>query len=329
MRGMFAAVALLCSACPSPRIVYAQASAPATSTQTVSGAPAAPTPEDKKAASDAFREGDRAYRAGDYRRAAQEYETAYKRAPHHAPLWNAARAWDRAGELPRAANLYSKYLREAPANAPDRNSATTSLKKLTSKLARIDVHAAKGLEDVTVDGQAFEGDSVYVLPGQHVVEARVAQSAAERVRQSPQVEAGDAVSVALLAPSAPPPKVMPALAPPPPSIAPSRGWSPAIVAFGGAVTAITTGLAIWSGFDTIHQRDVFDGARTQDNLDSGHAKQTRTNILIVASAGVGVLTAACAIFLVDWHAPSSEKAPTVSAMELGLSPQQLLVRGRF
>ena len=323
-RGMSAAVALLCCASVTPRIVYAQASSAATSTQTAANA------DDKKAASDAFREGDRAYRAGDFRRAASEYETAYKRAPHHAPLWNAARAWDRAGELARAANLYAKYLREAPANAPDRNSATTSLKKLSTRLARIDVHSAKGLEDVTVDGQSFEGDSVYVLPGQHVVEAR---SGRERVHQSSRVDAGDAVSVALLAPAAEPsaPSAPTKPAEAPPALTPSsRGWSPAVVAFGGAVTAITAGLAIWSGFDTIRQREVFDGAKTQDNLDAGRAKQTRTNILIGVSAGVGVLTAACAIFLVDWHAPSTEKSPSAGpSAQLGVGPGSLLLRGRF
>src|SRR5579883_463843 len=99
-----------------------------------------PTVDDKKAASDAFKEGDRAFRAGDYRHAAEAYETAYRKAPHHAPLWNAARAWERAGEPARAANLYAKYLREAPPNAPDRNGATTALQKLATKLARLDIH---------------------------------------------------------------------------------------------------------------------------------------------------------------------------------------------
>jgi tetratricopeptide (TPR) repeat protein len=290
-------------------------------------APNAPTAEDKKVASVAFREGDRAFNAGDYRRAAESYELAYARAPHYAPLWNAARAWDRAGEMPRAANLYAKYLREAPADAPDRNNATSALAKIAPKLARLDIHADAGVSAVKIDDRAAEPDAdggqtytVYVVPGAHVIEARVGD---ETIRQSPSVAAGDHVGVAL-APAAkkidapPTPIASPAPEPPPSS----RGWSPVVVVFGGAVTAITAGLAIWSGVDTLNQKDQFDKAPTQDNLDSGRAKQTRTNALIAASAVAGVLTGAAAIFLVDWKGSASH-------VEVGLGPGTVAVRGSF
>ena len=320
-----AATAVMCTWLSCAALARADATPPAS----------APSAEDKKAASDLFHEGDAAFKLGDYRRAAEAYETAYRRAPHHAPLWNAARAWDRAGEIARAATLYAKYLREAPAKAPDRNSATAALAKIAPKLARLDIHADAGLTGVVVDARAVEADAagdatsaqtytVYVVPGAHVVEAR---SGDQAVRQAPKVEAGDVVGVALAMPTAkkddaPPPP------PPPPSPSP-QGWSPAVVAFGGALTAITGGLAIWSGIDTLQQKDQFDKSPTQDNLDSGHAKQTRTNVLLGVSVVSGLLTVGAAIFLVDWHSSGAPSRGQTERIEIGVGPGSFSVNGSF
>src|SRR5262249_35778251 len=61
-----------------------------------------------------FADGERAFKAGDFVGAATHFEAAFQKAPHYAPLWNAARAWHRAGSLARAATLYARYLRESP-----------------------------------------------------------------------------------------------------------------------------------------------------------------------------------------------------------------------
>lgn len=320
----FVATAMMCASLACAAIAHADATA-------------APTVEDKKAASEAFRDGDRAFKGGDFRRAAEAYESAYRRAPHYAPLWNAARAWDRAGELARAATLYARYLRDAPANAPDRNNATTALGKIAPKLARLDIHAEAGVDGVKVDDRAADPDratdassaqtfTVYVAPGAHVVEARAGE---QTVKQSPKVEAGEVVGVALTVPAPkkdePPPPPPSAPAPPP-----SHGWSPAIVVFGGAVTAITGGLAIWSGVDTLQQKDQFDKTPTQDNLDSGRAKQARTNVLLGVATVSALATAAMAIFLVDWRAgPASTERGAARNFELGLGPGAFSVRGSF
>ncbi len=288
-------------------------------------ADAALTADDRKAASEAFRDGDRAYKAGDFRHAAEAYHDAYVKAPHYAPLWNEARAWEKASEVARAANVYAKYLREAPANAPDRNRATSALDRLAKKLARLDIHAASGLADVKVDGVLVEDVSVYVVPGAHVVEAHAGDAV---VRQSPSVDPGSVTSVALMAPVVES-KVEPPPPPPPLAASPSsRSWSPVVVYFGGAVTAITAGLAIWSGLDTLSQKSTFNSAPTQDNLDTGRSKESRTNVLIAASAGVGVLTLAAAVFLVDWHATSSEK-PASDPVTVGVGVGSFMVRGAF
>jgi hypothetical protein len=147
------------------------------------------------------------------------------------------------------------------------------------------------------------------------------------VRQSQSVEAGDVVSVVLVPPPAPG-----APSPPPPAPVPerraSREWSPIVVYFGGAVALALTGITVWSGIDTLQQKDAFDKAPTQNNLDVGRQKETRTNVLIAASAGVAALTAVTAFVLVDWHG-SSEKREPAPAVQVGAGLGSLVLRGTF
>ena len=297
----------------------------------------APTTEDRNAAAKDFADGDHAFKNGDYRAAAESYEAAYKILPHHAALWNAARSWHRAGDLPRAANLYAKYLQEAPPSARDRNSAIKALNELSPKVAHLQIHATD-VQGVKVDGVPVQASDVYVTPGAHVVEGQTRDG--RNVRQSQNVEAGDTVSVALLAPASAASALVAPLSTPAESqqTGPSHGWSPIIVYFGGAVTAVLAGITVWSGIDTLQRKDAFDQTPTQSGLDVGRQAQTRTNVLIVATAGVGVATGLAAIFLVDWHARSDGKTdssppPPASAglrdVRLGVGPGALLLQGAF
>jgi hypothetical protein len=72
------------------------------------------------------------------------------------------------------------------------------------------------------------------------------------------------------------------------------------VIIGGAVTAAAGGFAIVSGLDTISKRQAFPDDRTQDRLDAAFASQTRTNVLIGTTIGLGVVTGVLALFFTDW-----------------------------
>ena len=285
---------------------------------------------DRKAAAKLFAEGHKAYVSGDYRHAAESFEAAYRRAPRLPPLWNAARAWQKGGELVHAANLYASYLRKAPPSAPDRNSATSSLRDLETKLGRLEIHAAE-LTDLKLDGAAIDLEdqepsslTVYVSPGSHVVEG---QHGGKPVQQTASAVAGSSTSVVLLAPKevvAPPP-------PPPPPPAKRSGWSPVVVAVGGGVTAVALGFTIWSGLDTLSQRNAFDLAPTQANFDEGKSRELRTNVLIAVTAGVGLLTGLAAIFFVDWkgHAEQSTPPATTAGVRLHLGLGSAMLEGAF
>lgn len=283
----------------------------------VAAAPPPGSPEAKKAAGLEFSEGQRAFANHDYRRAAESFEAAFRDAPHPAALWNAARAWHRANEKARAANLYAKYLRIAPPNARDRNSATDSLRELSAELARLEIHAVD-VTELRVDAEALEDPSVYVTPGTHVIQGRQGD---RNVRQSQTVTAGTVVSVALVGspeeakPPPPPP-------PPPPAPPKSSGLPPAVIIVGGVLTAAGAGVTIWSGLDTVNAKKAFDAQPSQAGLDAGVGKQTRTNVALGATIGLGALTAVFAAFFVDWGKKGSET-------KLGVGPGLVSLEQRF
>lgn len=261
---------------------------------------------DREGAARDFGEGQKAFLAKDFRRAAALFESAYQLAPHHASLWNAARAWQRADETAKAANCYLRYLQEAPAEARDRDNANAALNELGAKLGRLEVHAP-GADQVKLDAAAIANEAViYVIPGDHLFESTWKGKAARLVKT---VAAGETLSVSLVAP---PSEAEPPLADPPPTAPPAdtsrSGLSPVFVYVGAGVTAALGGVTLWSGFDTLSQRRKFDDDPSETNLDDGRSKQLRTNVLIGATAGAAMITGALAIFLVDWSgrpSPSS------------------------
>ncbi|MBL8609980.1 MAG: hypothetical protein JNL38_21775 [Myxococcales bacterium] len=243
---------------------------------------------DGRAAAAAFAEGERAFAAGDFLRAGGSFEAAYREQPHWSPLWNAARSYHRARDSIRAANLYAKYLREAPADAKDRDQATAALAELAPTLARLEVHTA--LRDVKVDGARLEAPTVWVAPGEHLVEGA---SARGLVRKVAVAREGQVSSVSLVEDPAPPPP-MSATAP---EAARSRGLPLVVPLVVGGLAVAAGGATVWSGIDTLAQRRAFDDARTQENLDEGKSRQLRTNVLLAVTGGLVVATGVTLLFV--------------------------------
>jgi tetratricopeptide (TPR) repeat protein len=278
-----------------------------------------------------FEEGTKAFDAGDFRRAAEAFGSAYHLAPNTDALWNAARAWQRSGEAARAATLYARYLRDAPPNASDRPAATSQLALLSPKLARIEVHG-DDLKDLQVDDVPCEDRVLYVSRGAHVVSATVRGTS---MRKDQQVEAGDVVSVVFEAPAGPPALVgpLPSTSPvhPPPMVqeplsevatSTRKGWSPWVFVTGAALTGVAVGLTVASGVDTDNALTTFEKNGSQANLTNGLDKQLRTNILLGASIGLGAATAVVGIWLVGWRSGSQK-------VEVGIEPARAAVRWCF
>jgi hypothetical protein len=269
-------------------------------------APPANEPSSRAQAAQLFGEGARTFDRGDFAKAADAFERAYRLAPNTDALWNAARARQLADELPRAATLYARYLREAPADARDRNVAAALLVNLAARLGRIEVHGV-GIEQLGVDERPSEDDIIYVSPGAHVVRAVVAGAL---LQQTPVLRPGDVIGLVFEAParavSAEPDRARQADRSSPetravPASSRSDGVSPWLVAGGGILTGVAVATTIASGLSTLAARDAFNASPTASNLAKGQAMQARTNVLLGVSIGLGVMTTAAAIWLVDWR----------------------------
>jgi hypothetical protein len=290
---------------------------------------AAPTPEDQRAAGRNFAEGERAFSAHEFARAADAFEAADAVVPSDDAVWNAARARHRAGDLARAADLYARYLQRTRSGAKDRDRATTILAQLAARLARIEVQAV-GAELITIDDVVLEGPSLYVNPGSHVVRAR---HGGRDERRTFTVEAGQTLGVAFVdeQPQDAPPSVEAPFAAPP--IVPSRSvttetdrppfsglperdaespakeatrkpWRPWVFFVEGGVTAAVGAVTLGSAIDTRVARNAYLSAPTKDGLTQGEAKEVRTNVLLGVTSGLGLLTLATGLLLVDWRGPS-------------------------
>lgn len=257
--------------------------------------PASAQKDDDKRAARAFTEGQQAYEAGDFRRAAGLFETAYQAKPHHSALWNAARSWTKAGEDLTAVNLLERYLHDAPTDAPNRAEANATLAAITKRVGRIQIQILN-VTDPKLDNAPTKDGLAYVAPGEHVLTATDGTN--PPIRRVVPVKAGEIVSVTLEpAPKeTPPPKPIVIIQP-----APRRGISPWFVVGGGALTLAATGATVFFGLTTIERRDAFvGGQKDQTTLDEGYSAQFKTNIALGATIGLAVLTTAVAIFLTDW-----------------------------
>lgn len=280
-----------------------------------------------------FRQGMRAYRRHNYAAAAQDFEAANTIAPHPAALFNAADAYEKAGELTKAANLCARYLHDAPDKDKRRSKANKMIADLTPKLGRVDIDA-NGANDVQIDGKAPQLSVSFVDPGDHVVSGSFDGKHVERQFT---VVAGSLEHVRLEPPAPPPPEAKPETPPATPE-QPSHdqgvtrkhgGLPPLVVYIGAGATAVLGGVTIWSGLDTNKARSDFNAHPTQQGLDAGQGKQTRTNVLLGATAVVGVATAAIGIFATDWKGKSTKDEHPETHMAFGIGPGSVSLSGTF
>jgi hypothetical protein len=262
---------------------------------------AADTAEERRA-EQLFNDGQVAFEAGDFRRAATSFEAAYAAKRHPAVLWNAARSWQRAGEELHAAIDFDRYLRGSALDAPHRDEATKNLAELLKHIGRVQLRAV-GVKKVMLDGEPWSEPTAFVAPGEHVATAE--DDAGRSVRKVFSARAGETLSVVVSAEPKPEPKVEtppPKEDPqreeaPPPARRPLSPW----IVVAGSVLAVAGGtVTALSALETLNKAHTFDGEPTQANYDAGFASQARTNVALAVTGGIVVLTVAAAVFLVDW-----------------------------
>jgi tetratricopeptide (TPR) repeat protein len=129
---------------------------------------AAQTEDEKRAAGVHFNHGTQAFAKKEYRRAADEFEAAWKLAPHAAALYNAGLAWQALGDKVRAADAFDIALRAQGMDDDQRGDARRRLAELEEGLTLVELDADAGAKIAIAHAESLETPArVHVSPGQY------------------------------------------------------------------------------------------------------------------------------------------------------------------
>lgn len=281
--------------------------------------------------------GYRAYVARQFEEAGIHFENAYFAAPNPAELRSAIRARHDAGQGARAATLAAIGQRKYPDDA-----ALARLADETIAAARqraYEVHVTSPEEcNVAVDAKVVAQEKVkdfrfFVDPGSH--ELVVGWSGDRTKKVAVDATAGGSRTLSLGPPPAPvaPPTVGGGAGGAPPE--PGKPFGPAVFLAGAGLTLVGAGLTIWSGIDTQNnpgaaavKADCVGQGTSCPQYQQGLSSQLRTNVLLAATGGLGLVTAVVGVFFTQW---SSHEAPTATGLHLTpvVGPGQAALLGTF
>ncbi len=312
-----------------------------------------PSAEDVKAAGEEFDAGRKAFKSNEYAEAAEHFEAADRRVPSDKALELAIRGRQKAGQLDRAATLATLGLERHPSSKALKKIADPILRAAGLDLHKLSVHCDVGCELIVdtklVHGAAATERTVWLNPGDYTVYAGWTLGRTEQkpvtatkggsgevsFKQPPEpVEAAPAapVPVATVAATSAPP---PAAADQGPA-AEHGGWSPVVFWIGAGLTAALGGVTVWSGIDTQNnpgQEAVREGCVGQGEAcplyQDGRDRQNRTNILLGATAGVGIATIVIGAVATDWSGKKGSAQRSIQPwVGLGQGPS-IGATGRF
>ncbi|HEY8092069.1 MAG TPA: hypothetical protein VIF09_29610 [Polyangiaceae bacterium] len=280
--------------------------------------------------------GYRAYVAKSFDEAATHFENAYFAAPNPAELRSAIRARREAGELARAATLASIGQRRHPGDAPLAKLTEETLAEAKPKVFEVHLTSPEDF-NVAVDDKVALAEKgrdlrLYVEPGKHEMEVGWSDDRTKKVPLT--ATAGGSQTVALDPPPIPPRPVTPLPGSPVVPAAPPKPFGPLVFFVGAGLTAVGVGVTVFSGVDA--QKNPGTAAVKADCVGQGTScpeyqqgldAQRRTNILLAATAGVGVVTAVVGVFFTQWSHPAAPA--TGFSVEPVFGPGQAALRGTF
>jgi hypothetical protein len=292
-----------------------------------------------------FETGTQAFERGDFATAAAEFQAAIAQRPHPVIRFNLALSLARLGrptaaieqlQLTIADSATDKELRARAER--EQRSAEQALSRVTFRLADLSRERVE-LDGATVD--VADRQELALDPGLHHV--RVISGSSVVLDQDLELSPGERVElrvgersrridvVVVPDPTKPTPEVQPAPVrplprpqPPPPHRPVPVGWFYA----GLGVTAVVTGVTVWSGLDTNsalddYERDLpkLSQEQADERVKDGHQRELRTNLLLAGSLLSAAGTAVLGVWFVDFGGKARARA--------SIGPQQLLVTGSF
>lgn len=295
-------------------------------------APALAQADDKTAAGEAYDRGQRAFDAGRFREAVEEFRTADRLSPSAPALEAAIESASRADDPGMVMEL-CETADARPGDAHLEGVARDARIRFEGRAGKLlprcsatppsRVQAPPTCSFRVANEPWTPGVARWISAGDHVVvvdrgrgEERFAVPVGVRSTvewSPPEPPPGEAKPGVPVAPPPPPPQAPP---PAPPDETSAGGLSPAwfFVALGG--TVVLGGVATGTGVATLSEHDDFETSPTQEGRDSGLVLQNTTNGLLAGAAACGVATVILA-FVVDWS--GGEPASTGSSRGVTLS----------
>lgn len=286
---------------------------------------APPSAEHIKSAAAEYDAGRRAFTDGKFEDAAIHFENAYHDAPAAQALRFAIRARKQANQLARAATLAIIAQQNYADDEPTQQAVKEVLAEATPKLFKMsvscDVDCAVAADGRVVSLEDAKRFSFFLQPGPHSIS--VSWPGERSKSLDVKAREGQALEQSFVAPP------MPVVNNNNNNIGggggttlteqpSSKPFGPAVFITLASLTAISGGILIWSGVDTLNNPGpdaVKAGCVGQGEscplYQQGLASQTRTNVLIGVTGGLGLLTFV-SIFLTQWSHPHKE-GPKVEA----------------
>jgi hypothetical protein len=290
-----------------------------------------------------FEAGTQAFERGDFTTAAAEFQAAIAQRPHPVIRFNLGLSLARLGRPKAALEQLQLTIADSATDKELRARAEREQRSAEQALSRVTFRLADpSRERVELDGVAMDvadRQELAIDPGLHNV--RVISGSSVVLDQDLELAPGERVElrvgersrridvVVVPDPIKPVPSVKPVPAPPPPP--PPRtlrtvpvGWFYA----GLGVTAVATGVTVWSGLDTRsalddYERDLpkLSQPQADERVEDGHRRELRTNLLLAGSLLSAAGTAVLGVWFVDFGGNAKARAAIV--------PGQLLVTGSF
>ena len=298
------------------------------------------TPEQLQFAAQEHDLGYRAYLAKQFDEAATHFENAFFSAPNPAELRSAIRARRDAAQPARAATLAALGQRKYPKDEAIAKIADETL--AAARALTFEVHITSPEEcNVAVDAKvvAIEKSTdfrFFTDPGSH--ELQVGWSDDRSAKLTLDATAGGKRDLSLTPPAHSAPKLESAVGPAPAAApASSKPFGPVLFLIGAGLTAAGAGVTVWSAIDTQNnpgQAAVKAGCVGQGTscpqYQQGLSSQLRTNVLIAATGGIGLVTAVIGIFFTRWSRPAKAAEPSAGLRVAPvLGPGQAGLMGTF
>jgi tetratricopeptide (TPR) repeat protein len=269
-----------------------------------------------------FRAGTDSYARHEFREAARQFESAYRIAPRGAAIYDAGLAWEQAGETARAADDLATAIGNPDTSSQQRSDATSRLKALEARVARLVVTGPADAHVTVDDGSASSLPlGVHLAPGAHALFVTYADGRTES--RDVDAQPGAEVVVRLSAPASPSTGEATSSSShekPAPAPAPDEGASTrrtlAWISLGGAGLASVVAVAFYvAGENALNQ---FLNDRSSSNLQ-GQAITDRTVTQVLAGVAGAFAATSLVLFLTSSGSSSSTSlrvGPTGAALHV-------------